>query len=112
MLRRNATSAERTLWYHLRNRNLEGYKFRRHHAIASYVVDFFCEDARLVIELDGFQHEAPDGIRRDAERTAHLEALGLRVLRFRNDALAGDLGGVLDAIRKALTETPHPNPLP
>src|SRR6478609_2397536 len=77
-LRDSVTEAERELWFHLRAKRLGGLKFRRQHPVPPYVVDFFCEAARLVIELDGSQHTVPG----DAKRTAYLQSQGLRVIRF------------------------------
>ena len=71
--RREPTEAEAQLWRHLRNRQLEGAKFRREHDLLNYRVDFLCEEARLIIEADGSQHTPA----RDANRTAVLEAAGL-----------------------------------
>src|ERR1051326_527271 len=79
-LRRNQTDAERILWLRLRDRRLNGLKFRRQVPIDRYVVDFFCADARLIIELDGGQHATAD----ETNRTRVLEAMGYLVLRFWN----------------------------
>ena len=93
-LRRNATDAETKLWQRLRNRQLGGLKFRRQATIGYHVVDFLCAEKRLVVELDGGQH-TPE---RDAARTAQLEALGYRVIRFWNNDALGNTDGVLETI--------------
>ena len=81
-LRKNATKEENTLWYqYLRHYPLQ---FRRQHPFGQYIVDFYCAKAKLVIELDGLQHYEEEGFRKDAARTAYLESLGLKVLRFSN----------------------------
>ena len=98
-LRRRQTSAEDLLWQQLRGRRL-GLKFRRQVPIAGYIVDFFCFDAKLVIELDGRQHAIEAEY--DARRTAELEAHGVTILRFRNEAVRDDLGGVLARIQQAV----------
>jgi very-short-patch-repair endonuclease len=101
-LRRDATDAERRLWRLLRGRDLASHKFRRQHPLGPYVGDFVCLEARLVIELDGGQHDA------DAEttsaRTRLLQARGFRVLRFWNEEMLRNGEGVLAAIEAALRE--------
>ena len=84
-LRRAQTDAEHRLWLQLRDRRLDGLKFRRQVPIETYVADFVCVDARLIVELDGSQHGEADGEARDAERTKALEAAGFHVIRFWND---------------------------
>jgi len=81
-LRATQTEVERKLWQRLRNRQLNAAKFRRQHSIGGYIVDFFCLDARLVIELDGSQHGGECGRKADELRTEYLERNGYRVLRF------------------------------
>ena len=108
-LRRRQTDAERRLWARLRARRLAGVKFARQVPIGSYVVDFCCRDLRLIVELDGGQHAMQQEY--DAARTAFLESLGYRVLRFwDNDALA-NTDGVLERIVEALAR-PSPRPSP
>ena len=110
-LRRNQTDAERTLWFRLRDRRLNGLKFRRQMPIDSYVVDFCCEASRLIIELDGGQHTARS--EEDAKRTAALEAQGYLVLRFWNNDVLENINGVVESIIDTLRPVPpHPNPLP
>ncbi|KTS78306.1 DNA (cytosine-5-)-methyltransferase [Pseudomonas oryzihabitans] len=85
-LRRNQTDAERALWQHLRGKRLQGLKFRRQHPHGRYILDFVCLEARLVIELDGGQHQDSPA---DRERDAWLQARGFQILRFWNhDVLA------------------------
>ena len=78
-LRQAMTDAERRLWFHVRNRHLAGYRFRRQHPIGPYFADFACVERRLVVELDGGQHVA--GYEADGRRTAHLNGRGWRVIR-------------------------------
>ncbi|MBL8557944.1 MAG: endonuclease domain-containing protein [Hyphomonadaceae bacterium] len=88
--RRELTLSEAKLWSCLRDRRWKGLKFRRQHAIGPYVVDFACTDLRLVLEVDGRSHDAPEQIAFDAQRTAFLEKAGWHVARISNvDALAG-----------------------
>ena len=82
-LRRNPTEAERLLWKHIRRRQLGGYRFRRQHPLGRYIVDFFCFEQRLVIEIDGGRH-SERGIY-DSRRTEWLEANGCKVMRFWNN---------------------------
>ncbi len=101
-LRRTQTDAERALWRLLRSRALEGYKFRRQHGAGPYVLDFYCADAHLAVEADGSQHYTSDGLADDAVRTAYLEALGIRVLRFTNVEVLTNAEGVIGSILRAL----------
>jgi very-short-patch-repair endonuclease len=110
-LRREQTDAERKLWFRLRDRRLAGLKFRRQMPIKSYVVDFCCESARLIVELDGGQPGERGA--EDAKRTADLEAYGFLVLRFWNNEVLSNIDGVVETIVTTATqEPPHPNPLP
>ena len=98
-LRRGMTEAERKLWSALRNRQLGGAKFRRQVPLGRYVADFYCEAAKLVVEVDGGQHA---DLPRDAVRTAWLESHGCRVLRFWNGDVMRNREGVLEAILHVL----------
>ena len=97
-LRREQTDAERLLWGHLRDRRLNGFKFRRQAPSAPFIVDFFCVERGLVVELDGSQHGEDRALKYDARRTVVLNAKGLRVVRFWNEDVLKDLRGVLDMI--------------
>ena len=108
-LRRDMTDVERAIWAALRNRQLEGFKFRRQATVGPFVVDFLCVEAALVIELDGGQHSEEA----DRGRTEFLEGRGLSVMRFWNSDVVDNLDGVIEAIRMALLqkkkkEDPHP----
>ena len=109
-LRRQSSDAESVLWRHLRARRLMGYKFRRQVVIEPYLVDFVCLEARLIIEADGGQHS--NQVTYDAKRTARLEGMGYRVMRFWNHEVLGELQSVLEQIRTALIEAPSPQPSP
>src|SRR5262245_52588453 len=113
-LRRDQTDAERVLWFRLRDRRLDGWKFRRQAPIDRYVVDFVCADARVVVGLDGGQHaERAD---QDATRTTVLESMGYLVLRFWNNDVLANTEGVVETVLNALQQhrplPPHPTPLP
>lgn len=107
-LRNNATDTERKLWRHLRASQLKGCKFSRQMPVAGYVCDFLCRSARLVIELDGGQHDWQ--VDKDEGRTRQIEAEGYRVIRFWNNEVNEALETVLDRITRALEA--HPQPLP
>ena len=107
-LRRNQTDAERVLWFRLRDRRLGGWKFRRQFPIDRFVVDFFCADAHLIVELDGGQHALQS--RWDEARTKFLESEGYRVLRFWNNDVLTNIDGVLEMIQNAILATPTPTP--
>jgi very-short-patch-repair endonuclease len=110
-LRRDQTDAERKLWFKLRDRRLNGLKFRRQATVGRYVVDFLCVEANLIIELDGGQHASRT--KEDATRTEELEVSGYLVLRFWNNEVLSNLSGVLESIVDTLKPLPpHPNPLP
>jgi len=108
-LRRDQTDAEGRLWAHLRARQLHGCKFRRQYPCGPYIVDFLCVERRLVIEVDGGQHE--DQRLYDRRRTRVLEAMGLKVVRYWNDDVLVRMDDVLRDIEAHLA-APHPNPLP
>ncbi|WP_245297093.1 MULTISPECIES: DUF559 domain-containing protein [Rhodomicrobium] len=98
-LRRDQTDAERALWAKLRNRRLCGARFARQVPIDRFIVDFLCDDARLILELDGGQHAES---RSDEARTAFLEGAGFSVLRFWNNDVLANEAGVLERIRESL----------
>jgi len=109
-LRQQATDAECMLWKHLRAHRIAGYKFRRQVVIEPYIVDFVCLEARLIVEADGGQHlEQVEG---DLKRSAFLESLGYKVIRFWNHEILGDTHTVLERIHGALIEVPSPQPSP
>jgi very-short-patch-repair endonuclease len=101
-LRREATAAEKILWHHLLNRQLDGFKFSRQEPIGPYIVDFVCRAKKLIVEIDGVTHETVEELAHDAARTGFLVGQGYRVIRFRNEEVFGDLGPVLDEIMRNL----------
>ena len=107
-LRVNATDAERKLWSVLRFKQLGGARFRRQQPIGRYIADFFCPEAKLIVELDGDQHGNDDQSVLVAARTRWLEACGYSVLRFANHEVLKDRGRVIEVIVHALENTPHP----
>jgi very-short-patch-repair endonuclease len=101
-LRGSATDAERLLWRLLRARQFLGLKFRRQHSVGPYIVDFYCADRRLAVELDGGQHFTVEGQAYDKRRTEYLAARGVRVLRFANNELFENTDGVLEVLRQSV----------
>ena len=101
-LRRNQTDAEATLWRLLRGRGLVGFKFRRQHPVGPFILDFFCDEHRLAVELDGGQHYENAAQAYDARRTRYLNERGTTVLRFPTDLVFREREGVLTAIALAL----------
>ncbi len=100
-LRSNATISESLLWEYLKGKQL-GVKFRRQHPISLYIADFYCHQARLIIELDGSIHQKPEVLANDIERQKNLEALGITVIRFTNNELHNNLNTVLDKIKETI----------
>ncbi|UPU34362.1 endonuclease domain-containing protein [Geomonas paludis] len=96
-LRGKQTDAESLLWLLLRNRRM-GFKFRRQHPVAGYILDFYCHEAGLCIELDGGQHNESRSVAKDELRTEKLRMLGIQVLRFWDDEVLRDVEVVLERI--------------
>ncbi|ACL60291.1 endonuclease domain-containing protein [Methylobacterium nodulans] len=107
-LRQQATSAEDVLWRALRGRRLHGVKFRRQAPFLLYTVDFLCFERKLIVELDGRQHDWHDVY--DARRTKEIERSGFALIRFRNDEVLSDLDAALNRISAALHPAGHPGP--
>jgi very-short-patch-repair endonuclease len=106
-LRKSMTDAEQALWTRLRRRQVHGHKFRRQHPLGGYIVDFVCLDEKLVVEVDGGQHDEQRD--EDALRTLCLEQRGFRVMRFWNHQVLGELDAVTEAIAEALCPPPAPD---
>lgn len=102
-LRRALTLPEVLLWQAIRGRKLGGARFRRQHPIGPYILDFYCEETRLAVEVDGVSHEHPDRIRHDARRTAWLNLRGITVCRIAARDVLGNLEGVLAGLRARTT---------
>ena len=107
-LRNNPTPAESELWNYLKNRQLDGRKFRRQHSVGPYILDFYCPEERLAIELDGDVHFNPTAEEYDQERTKFINYYGIKVIRFENKEVFNDLDYVLDEIRKEFNSPPLP----
>jgi very-short-patch-repair endonuclease len=103
-LRQTATLPENVLWTLLRKHRFKNAKFRRQHPIGSYILDFYCNDARLAIELDGSEHFEKANLQYDQKRTEFLQAQGITVIRFWNDEVLNHIEDVLGVIWEALPE--------
>ena len=102
-LRREQTEWEHSLWTRLRRRQLNGFKFRRQHPIGPFFADFFCPEAKLVIEIDGSQHA--DELAGDKSRTESLRDAGYDVLRFWNNEISSEIDIVVQRIADALEQS-------
>ena len=105
-LRREQTDAERLLWHLLRDRQLGGFKFRRQKPFGAYILDFYCLQKKLAVELDGGGHAEEAQIAYDAKRTEYLESCGIEVLRFWNHQLLQNPESVLQKIWNTLHSVP------
>ena len=97
-LRNNLTPAEATLWSAIKGRQLQGRKFRRQHSIENFIVDFYCAEERLIVELDGQGHYERGAAYADGDRDERLKQLGFKVLRFENRLVFHHIEGVLEEI--------------
>ena len=107
-LRRKLTLPEVVVWNALRGRRLAGARFRRQHPIGPYILDFYCDQAKLAVEVDGQGHEHPDQWAHDRRRTEWLGQRGIMVLRIAARDVLGNLEGVLDMIRRRVVGEPPP----
>ena len=111
-LRKRMGEAERVLWRELRNRRFAKYKFRRQHRFAPYILDFFCADAQLAVEIDGGGHNEDPQREKDEKRTAFLNENGIEVIRFWNSDVLSELKSVLATIYVALENRSNGHPSP
>lgn len=105
-LRRKETGAEKMLWQRLKGKQLHGIRFRRQHTVGRYIVDFYCHQAKLVIEVDGGYHNTREQQLYDRLRTEELENYGLTVVRFSNEEVFHDIDNVLEKIAECLPSPP------
>ena len=103
-LRNNPTEAEETLWHYIRKKKIAGRRFRRQFSIANYILDFYCVEEKITVELDGKYHFDKEGVMIDFERDAFLKAQGVTILRFENWKVFEDLKGVLAEIESCFRE--------
>ena len=109
-LRRAETYAEEILWRELRNRQVDGWRFKRQVPFGRYILDFFCFDARLAIEVDGATHSEPKEVARDEERTMFLRDNGVRVMRVSGGDVENNIDGVIESVYFELGQQPAPSP--
>ena len=95
VLRKNMTSAELHLWERLRDKKINGYRFRRQHPIYTYIADFYCHKAKLVVEIDGQIHNKTDIKEYDQDREKKMLSLGITTIRFKNDEIFNDIEKVV-----------------
>ena len=107
-MRRDPTDAEKKLWHRLRDRRLSGFKFRRQAPFADFVLDFFCRERMLAVELDGGQHLDPEVAEYDRKREQALARMGVRILRFSDIDALKETDAVASRILDVLT-TPSPD---
>ncbi len=103
-LRKRMTPCEKILWERLKGKCLLGYKFRRQHPLYKYIVDFYCHQLRLVIEVDGNVHLGADAVEYDLNRTTELDEFRLQVLRFSNDEVSLNTDHVIAVIETKIEE--------
>ncbi len=97
-LRNNLTEAEKMLWWRLRSRQVKGLRFLRQYSLGPYVLDFFCPEISLAIEVDGGQHNETENKIKDEERTRYLEKQKIKVIRYWNNEVLGNIEGVMEDI--------------
>ena len=104
-LRNQMPWAEAILWSKLQKRQVLGFKFRRQYSVGSYVLDFYCPDAKLALEIDGDSHFQENAAEYDGKRQAAIEQLGIRFLRFSNQEIHKNLFAVLERVTEAVRKT-------
>ncbi|KKR21262.1 MAG: hypothetical protein UT48_C0010G0010 [Parcubacteria group bacterium GW2011_GWE2_39_37] len=114
-LRQQGVACEQIFWNKLRNRALNGLKFRRQYSVGKYIVDFYCPGIKLAIEIDGATHSTKQEINYDKQRQEYIENLGIKVKRYTNTEIKDNLGEVMYDLylicNERLNHQPHPNPL-
>jgi very-short-patch-repair endonuclease len=103
-LRSNQTKVEEVLWWYLRDRKM-GVKFRRQHSLSGYILDFYCADKKIIIELDGEIHDAKEEKEYDVIRDKYFKGLGYIILRFKNREIENELEKILDDIQNCINKT-------
>ena len=108
-LRRPQTPTEARLWESLRDRRFAGLKFRRQHAVGRFVLDFFCHELRLAVEVDGSIHDSPEHQASDAACQGELEATGIRFVRIPAGLVENDLTRAIERIQSHISDLQHPS---
>ena len=106
LLRRNLSKAEILLWLQLKNKKINGHKFRRQYSVGRYVVDFYCPALKLAIEIDGGYHLADDAREYDKIRQKVIESYGIRFLRFSDTEVIKNMPGVIKSIQEFSKSSP------
>ena len=101
-LRNHATRSERLLWSQLKNNQVSGFKFRRQHGVGPYILDFYCPEAKLAIEIDGSSHDSEEARKNDERRQAFIEEFEIRFLRFSDTELFENMNRVIEKIKEEL----------
>jgi very-short-patch-repair endonuclease len=101
-LRGRMTQAEILMWDKLKNKQFKGYKFRRQHPIHRFIVDFYCHELKLIIEIDGKYHDSEEQKNKDLNRTELLVFQGLREIRFTNEEIINNIGSVLKKLEEQI----------
>lgn len=109
VLRRNMPEAEVILWSRIRQKQIEGFRFRRQYSVGSYVLDFYCPELKLAIEVDGESHFHHDIEEYDKEREDEIKGLGIQILRFENNEIYKNLYGVLQMIDEKIASIKNVN---
>jgi very-short-patch-repair endonuclease len=109
-LRKNMTEEERILWSKIRNKQIGNIKFRRQEPIGNYIVDFVSFEKKLIIEIDGGQHNTSKNIEYDTKRTKYLKEMGFDIIRFWNKDIRNNIEGVITKIVEHISPSPRPSP--
>lgn len=107
-LRKNTTPQEYKLWQLLRNKQFNGIKFIRQYPIGSYIADFCCRKLKIVIEIDGGQHNNTNDIEYDNKRTKYLSEKGYKVIRFWNNEIDDNIDGIYEKLLEIIVSKPSP----
>ena len=111
-LRNNSTKTEKLVWQYLRRRHVMGYKFRRQYGVYQFVLDFYCPELKLAIEIDGPTHIGEDAQKYDEYRQNKIEELGIVFLRFTNEEVYSKLDWVIEEVGRKVTQLTTPKPPP
>ena len=112
LLRNNMPKAEAAIWSMLRSKQLLGYKFRRQYSVGRYIVDFYCPELKLAVEIDGDSHYQDRSKNSDKHRQAFIETFGIKFLRFTNEDVIKNLEGVVEIVRRTVLEASDRSDLP
>ncbi|MBT8386618.1 MAG: endonuclease domain-containing protein, partial [Ignavibacteria bacterium] len=101
-LRQNQTNTEKLIWRYLRNKQMLGYKFKRQYSVDHFVIDFYCPEIKLAIEVDGASHNDPDRQKKDISRQKYLEAFDIKFVRIKDEELLGNPNKAFSKIEEAI----------